>query len=125
MTLITAALLFAFALLLWAFAVLLWDFLEDRTPRWLRVLLVVVLAPSCALAAALATVMITSALLTALEPHERLAGPSEPPARNEPAEPETTSETSERTGPETIIDGTWTPSPSATPSATPSASPSP
>ena len=33
MTLITAALLFAFALLLWAFAVLLWDFLEDRTPR--------------------------------------------------------------------------------------------
>src|SRR5829696_5147413 len=120
MTLITAALLFAFALLLWAFAVLLWDFLEDRTPRWLRVLLVVVLAPSCALAAALATVMITSALLTALEPHERLAGPSEPPERIEPREPEATSE---RTGPETIIDGTPTPSPSAT--ALPSASPSP
>jgi hypothetical protein len=125
MTLITVALLFALALLLWAFAVLLWDFLEDRTRGWLRVLLVVVLAPSCALAAALATVMITSALLTALEPHERPAGTPEPPRHNEPAEPQTTSGTSERTGPETTIDGMGTPSPSATSSATPSPSAAP
>ena len=55
MTLIAPALLFAFALLLWSFAVLVWDFLEERTRGWLRVLLVVVLAPSCTLAAALAT----------------------------------------------------------------------
>jgi hypothetical protein len=68
MTLIAPALLFAFALLLWSFAVLVWDFLEERTRGWLRVLLVVVLAPSCTLAAALATAIITSALLAALEP---------------------------------------------------------
>ena len=85
----------------------------------LRVLLVVVLAPSCALAAALAKVVLTSALLTALVPHETPAGPSELPERIEPTEPEATSE---RTGPETIIDGTPRPSPSAT--AAPSASPS-
>jgi hypothetical protein len=59
----------AFALLVWAFAVLVWDFLEERTRGWLRVLLVGVLAPSFALAAAL----ITSAVITALEPHERPA----------------------------------------------------
>ncbi len=111
MTLIAPALLFAFALLLWSFAVLVWDFLEERTRGWLRVLLVVVLAPSCTLAAALATAIITSALLAALEPPESPVGSSELPARIEPTEPETTSE---RTGPETIIDGTPTPSPSAT-----------
>jgi cation transport ATPase len=49
---ITAALLVAFTLLLWAFAVSLWDFLKERTRGWLRVMLVVVLAASCALAAA-------------------------------------------------------------------------
>ena len=90
----------------------------------LRVLLVVALAPSCALAAALAKVVLTSALLTALVPHETPAGPSELPERIEPTEPVATSE---RTGPETIIDGMPTYSPSATPSpsATASASPSP
>jgi hypothetical protein len=90
----------------------------------LRVLLVVVLAPSCALAAALAKVVLTSALLTALVPHETPAGPSEPPERIELTEPEATSE---RTGPETLVNGTPTPSPSATPSpsTTASASPSP
>ena len=119
MTLIAPALLFAFALLVGSFAVLVWDFLEERTSGWLRVLLVVVLTPSRALAAALSTAMITWALLTALMPHETPAGPSESPERIEPTEPETTSE---RTGPETIIDGTPTPSPSAT--ASPSASPS-
>jgi hypothetical protein len=111
--LLIAALLFAFVLLLWAFAVLVGDFLEERTRGWLRVLLVVVLTPSCALAATLATAMITWALLTALMPHETPAGPSESPARIEPTEPEATSE---RTGPETIIDRTPTPSPSASPS---------
>ncbi len=123
---IAPALLFAFALLVGSFAVLVWDFLEERTRGWLCVLVVVVLAPSCALAAALATVAITSALLTALAPDESPAGPSEPPARIEPTEPEATSESTE---PETIIDGTPTASPSATPSppatASPSASPSP
>ena len=53
----------AFALLVWAFAVLMWDFLEERTRGWLRVLLVGVLAPSFALAAALATALITSAVI--------------------------------------------------------------
>jgi hypothetical protein len=124
MTLITAALLCAFALLLWAFAVLLWDFFEERTREWLRVLLVFVLAPSCALAVALATAMITSAVITALEPHEAPTGSSEPPERSEPAEPETTPE---RIGPKTITNGTGTPSaaPTPSPSASPSASPSP
>ena len=74
--LLIATLLFAFILLLWAFAVLVWDFLEERTRGWLRVLLMVVLTPSCALAAALATAMITWALLTALVPNETPAGPS-------------------------------------------------
>ena len=103
----------AFALLVWAFAVLVWDFLEERTHGWLRVLLVGVLAPSFALAAALATVLITSAVITALESHER-------PARIEPEVPKTTSE---NTGPETITNRTGTPSPS--PSASPSATSSP
>jgi hypothetical protein len=111
--LLIAAVVFAFALLLWAFAVLVWDFLEERTRGWLRVLLVVVLAPSFALAAALATVLITSAVITALEPHER-------PARIEPEEPKTTSENKGR---ETVHNRTGTPSPS--PSASPLATPSP
>lgn len=111
--LLIVAVVFAFALLLWAFAVLVWDFLEARTRGWLRVLLVVVLAPSFALAVGLATVLITSAVITALEPQER-------PVRIEPAEPETTSE---NTGPETVTDRTGTPSPS--PSASPSATSSP
>jgi hypothetical protein len=57
--LLMAAAVFAFALLLWAFAVFAWDFLEGRTRGWLRVLLVAVFAPSCALAAALATVLLS------------------------------------------------------------------
>ena len=110
--LIIAALSFAFVLLLWAFAVLVWDFLEERARGWLRVLLMVVLTPSCALAAALATVVITSALLIALEPPER-------PARTKSEEPKMTSESAR---PETITNRTRTPSPSA--SASPSSSPS-
>jgi hypothetical protein len=111
--LLIAAVVFAFALLLWTFAVLVWDFLEERTRGWLRVLLVGLLAPSFALAAALATLLITSAVITTLGPHER-------PARIEPEEPETTSE---NTGPETVTNRTGTPSPS--PSASPSATSSP
>ena len=110
--LVIAVLLFAFVLLLWAFAVLVWDFLEERARGWLRVLLMVVLTPSCALAAALATVVITSALLIALELPER-------PARTEPEEPKMTSESAR---PETITNRTRTPSPSA--SASPPSSPS-
>src|SRR5215213_1582651 len=107
--LVIAAMLFAFVLLLWAFAVLVWDFLKERTRGWLRMLLVVVLAPLCALA----TALITSAVISALEPHEG-------PARIESAEPETTSQS---TGPEKITNGTGTPSPS--PSVSPSATSSP
>jgi hypothetical protein len=111
--LLIAAVVFAFALLVWAFAVLVWDFLEERTRGWLRVSLVGVLAPSFALAAALATALITSAVITALEPHER-------PARIEPAKPETTSENTE---PEAVTNRTGTPSPS--PSTSPAATSSP
>jgi hypothetical protein len=126
---IAAALLVALALLLWAFAVFVWDLLKERTRGWLRVVLVVVLAPSCALAAAVVSAGATLALVTALEPDEAPAGLSEVPARTEPADPETTS--TEGTRPETITDRTASPSaapsPSATayPSATPSATPYP
>jgi hypothetical protein len=131
---ITAALFVALALLLWAFAVLLWDLLKERRRgEWLRVVLVVVLAPLCALAAAAVSAGATLALVTALEPEEVPAGLSEAPARTEPADPESTSEGRR---PETITDRTASPSaapassaspsatayPSATPSATSSAS---
>ena len=119
---ITAALLVALALLLWAFAVFVWDLLQERTQGWLRVVLVVVLAPSCALAAAVVSAGAALALVTVLEPDEAPAGLSEPAARTKPADP---GSTSEGRRPETITDRT-APSPSATPSATqyPSATPS-
>lgn len=130
--LVTAALLFAFALLLWAFAMLLWDLLRGRLRRWLRVVLVAILTPACALAATLISAVAGLALVTALEPDGAPVGPSEPRVRNEPAEPATTSE---RTTLETTPGGTASPfaspspspsaAPSATPSATPPATPSP
>ena len=111
----SAALLVALALLLWAFAVLLSDLLEERTRGWLRVLLVVVLAPACALGAAAVSAVAATALVTTLEPDEA-------PVRTERADPETTSE---GTGPETITDRTSSPSATPSPSASPSGTPSP
>jgi Protein kinase domain len=128
MILVTAALLVAFALLLWAFGVLLWDLLEGRTRRWLRVVLVALLAPACALAAAVVSAVAALALVTALEPDEVPVSPSKPPAHTAPAGPETTTE---ETSPETASDQSASPSaaptssPSASASATPSATPSP
>ena len=117
---IAAALLVALALILWAFAVFVWDLLKERTEGWLRVVLVVVLAPSCALAAAVVSAGVALALVTALEPEAAPAGLSEVPVRTERADPESSSE---GRGPETITDRTAfssaAPSPSATPSATP------
>ena len=119
---IAAALLVALALLLWAFAVFVWDLLQERTQGWLRVVLVVVLAPACALAAAVVSAGAALALVTALEPEEAPAGLSEVPARTEPADPESTSEGRR---PETITDRTASPSAAPAPSASPSATPYP
>lgn len=102
----TAALLVAFALLIWAFAVLLSNLIEERARGWLRVMLVTVLAPTCALAAVAVSAVAGMTLVTALEPDEV-------PVRTEPTDPETTS------------DETVPSSPSASPSGTPSPSPSP
>jgi len=123
---ITAALLVAFALLLWAFAVLVWDLLEGRTRRWLRVVLVAMLTPACALAAAVISAVAGLALALALGPDETPAAPTgRPPAHTEPADPETTS--AEGRGSETTTERTASPSatPSASPTASPTATPSP
>jgi hypothetical protein len=104
-----------------AFAVLLSDFLEERTRGWLRVMLVAVLAPTCALGAVVVSAMAAMALATALEPDEV-------PVRTEPTDPKTTPEETTIL-PETTTEETATPSatssPSASPSGTPSPSPSP
>ncbi len=127
--LVTATLLVAFALLLWAFALLLWDLLEGRMRRWLHAVLVAVLAPACALAAAVVSAMAGLALVTALEPEQAPVGPSEPRVHVERAQPKTTSE--KGTSPETTSGRTASPSaapassPSASPSAASSATPSP
>ena len=129
--LVTATLLVAFALLLWAFALLLWDLLEGRMRRWLHGVLVAVLAPACALAAAVVSAMAGLALVTALEPEQAPVGPSEPRVHVERAQPKTTSE--KGTSPETTSGLTASPSaapasspsPSASPSAASSATPSP
>jgi hypothetical protein len=74
------------------------------------------------MAAAVVSAVVGLALVTALEPNELPAGLSEPPARAEPAYPETTSEGKR---PETITDRTASPSATPATSATPSATPSP
>jgi hypothetical protein len=111
--------LVAFALLLWAFAVLLWDLLEGRMHGWLRVVLVAMLTPACALGAAVISAVAGLALATALEPDQAPVGSLELRSRIEPAQPKTTSE--EGTSPETTSDRTA--SPSAAPTSSPSASP--
>ena len=133
----TAALGGAFALLVGVFAVLIWDLLEERSPgrRWLRVVVVVVLAPVCALGAAMVSAVAGLALVTTLDLEEVPTGPSEQPARTESAQPETTSvETpspAARPYPSASPSSSATPSPSASPSpsssatSSPSASPSP
>jgi hypothetical protein len=65
-----AALLIVFALLLWAFAVFLWDPLKERTRGWLRVMLMVVLAPACALTTLVVSAVAGMALSMAFEPNE-------------------------------------------------------
>ena len=120
-----AALLIVFALLLWAFAVVLWDPLKERTRGWLRVMLMVMLAPACALTTLIVSAVAGMALSMAFEPNEAPARLSEPPARTEPAEPKMPSE--ETTVAETTTDQTASPSaaPSSSSSATSSATPSP
>ncbi len=113
----TVGLLVAFAVLLWAFAVLLWDLLEERTRGWLHVMLVAVLAPTCALGAVVISAMAAMALATALESDEA-------PVRTERTDLETTSE--ERTTfPGTTTEETATPSATSSPSASPSGTLSP
>jgi hypothetical protein len=113
----TVGLLVAFTMLLWAFAVLLSDLLEERTRGRLHVMLVAVLAPTCALGAVVISAMAAMALSTALEPDEA-------PMRTERTDLETTSE--ERTTfPETTTQETATPSATVSPSASPSGTLSP
>jgi hypothetical protein len=120
-----ATLLIAFAVLLWAFAVLLWDLFEGRIRRWLCVVLVVVLAPVCALATMVGAAAATIALETTLESDEAPVDVSEHRAPTEPTQPETTSD--KGTSPELTTDQTASPSATSTssPSATPTATPSP
>jgi hypothetical protein len=120
-----AVLVIAFAVALWAFAVLLWDLFEGRIRRWLCVVLVVVLAPVCALATLAGAAAATLAVQTALESGGAPVEVSEPPAPAEPTQPETTSD--KGTSPETTTDRTASPSatPTSSPSATPSATASP
>ena len=120
-----ATLLIAFAVLLWAFAVLLWDLFEGRIRRWLCVVLVVVLAPVCALATMVGAAAATIALETTLESDEAPVDVSEHPAPTEPTQLETTSD--KGTSPELTTDQTASPSATSTasPSATPTATPSP
>jgi hypothetical protein len=120
-----ATLLIAFAVLLWAFAVLLWDFFEGRIRRWLCVVLVVVLAPVCALATMVGAAAATIAVETTLESDEAPVDVSEHPAPTEPTQLETTSD--KGTSPELTTDQTASPSATSTasPSATPTATPSP
>ena len=70
---VEVALLVAVALILGAFAVLVWDLLQGRMRGWLRVLVVVVLAPVCALAATLISAGLGLGLAS-------VVGPEEPPA---------------------------------------------
>jgi hypothetical protein len=120
-----AALVIAFAVLVRAFAVLLWDLFEGRIRRRLCVVLVVVLAPVCALAMLVGSAAATLAVITALESDGAPVDLSEPPAPTEPKQPDTTSD--KGTSPETTHDRTASPSatPTSSPSATPPATPSP
>ncbi len=113
----TVGLLVAFAMLLWAFAVLLSDLLVERTRGRLHVMLVAVLAPTCALGAMVISAMAAMALATALESDEA-------PVRTERTDLETTSEET-TTFPETTTEETATPSATASPSASPSGTLSP
>jgi hypothetical protein len=120
-----AALVIAVAVHLWAFAVLLWDLFEGRIRRWLCVVLVVVLAPVCALATLVGSAAATLAVITALESNEAPVDLTEPSAPTRPTQPETISD--KETSPETTTDRTASSSatPTSSPSATPSATPSP
>jgi hypothetical protein len=119
------ALLVVFTVLLWAFTVFLWGPLKEQTRGWLRGMLMLVLAPACALTTLVVSAVAGMALSMAFESNEAPGDLSEPPARTEPAEPETTSE--ETTLPETTTNQRAAPSSSASSSATslPSAAPSP
>ena len=129
---VDVALLAAFALILGAFAVLLWDLLQERMRGWLRVMVVVVLAPACALGATVISAGVGLGLASAL-------GPEEPPAHSEPTDKDLNERNLERTSAEprgteettTERRASPTPTPSASPTtsptatASPSASPSP
>jgi hypothetical protein len=118
---VDVALLVAFALILGAFALILWDLLQERMRGWLRVMVVVVLAPACALGATVISAGVGLGLASAL-------GPEEPPAHTEPTDKDLNERTSAgRRGSETTTERTGTPSPtpSAAPTASPTATPSP
>jgi hypothetical protein len=122
---VDVALLAAFALILGAFALLLWDFLQERMRGWLRVMVVVVLAPACALGATAISAGVGLGLASAL-------GPEEPPAHTEPTDKDPNTRNLERTsagprGSETTTErrASPTPTPTASPTASPTATASP
>ena len=118
---VDVALLAAFALILGAFAVLLWDLLQERMRGWLRVMVVVVLAPACALGATAISAGVGLGLASALEPEK-------PPAHTEPTDKDLNERTSAgRRGSETTTErrASPTPTPTASPTASPTATASP
>ncbi len=89
---VEVALLAAFVLVSGGFAVLLWDLLRERMRGWLRVMVVVVGAPACALVVTVISAAAGYALASAL-------GPDEPPAqRSEPAKEDLERTSTERRG---------------------------
>ena|SRR5688572_28707690 len=107
------ALFGAFTFILGAFTLILWDHLRGRRRGWLRVMVVVVGAPACALGATVISVGVGWAVDATLEPDQQ------PPARTE----QTTPENRERTSPAEGRDPETTTERSASPTATATASP--
>ena len=91
---------------------LLWDLLQGRIAGWLRVMVVVVLAPACAFATTVISGAAGLGLASAL-------GPETPPAPTE----QTAEENLERTSAQRRDTEETTTERSASPSATPSSSP--
>ncbi len=115
---IEVALLAAFVLVLGGFAALLWDLLGGRMRGWLRVMVVVVVAPACALAATGISVGLGWVAASTLAPEEP------PPTHTEQRAQEDQERTSadEGRGSETTTERRSA-SPTATPTASPTASP--
>jgi hypothetical protein len=82
------ALFGAFTFILGAFTMILWDHLRGRRRGWLRVMVVVVGAPACALGATVISAGVGWAVAATLEPDQQ------PPARTEQTTPENRERTS-------------------------------